>query len=107
MIHKTQIELFLLELNNAIATKRFLVIPREKNNAFLARRGMTPTEREELVASLTSHDYVSGPEYDLDYPKEQDIWKFKKRFGGREIYIKLKLVAKENGSFAKCLSFHD
>ena len=107
MIHKSQIELFLLELKKAVASKQFAVIPREKNNAFLARCGMTPAEREELVAGLTSHDYMSGPEYDRDYPKEQDIWKFKKRFGRREIYIKLKLVTKGNGYYAKCLSFHD
>lgn len=107
MIHKAQIELFLLELKKSIANKRFVVIPREKNNVFLARCGMTPAEREWLVANLTSRDYASGPEHDRDYPEERDIWKFKKRYGGREVYIKLKLLAKESGFYAKCLSFHD
>ncbi len=107
MIHKSQIELFLLELKQAIANRRFVVIPREKNNAFLARCGMTPAERERVVANLTSRDYASGPEYDRDYPEDRDIWKFKKRYDGKDIYIKLKLVAKESGFYAKCLSFHD
>jgi len=107
MVHKAQIELFLRELRNAIANRRFVVISREKNNSFLARCGMTPAEREELVARLTSLDYVQGPEFDRDYPGELDIWKFRKCFAGREIYIKLKLVAKESGYYAKCLSFHD
>jgi hypothetical protein len=107
MIHKAQIDLFLLELNKSITNRRFAVIPRGKNNAFLARYGMTPAEREMVVTNLSSRDYTSGPEYDRDYPEERDIWKFKKRYGGREIYIKLKLVAKENGYYAKCLSFHD
>lgn len=107
MIHKAQIDLFLLELKKAIANKWFAVIPREKNNDFLARYGMTPIEREQAVANLTSREYAGGPEYDRDYLDEQDIWKFKKRYGGIEIYIKLKLVSKENGHYAKCLSFHD
>jgi len=107
MIHKAQIELFLLELKKSIVNKRFFVIPREKNNAFLARCGMTPVERERIVENLTSRDYASGPEHDRDYPEDQDVWKFKKRYDGKEIYIKLKLVAKESGFYAKCLSFHD
>jgi hypothetical protein len=107
MIHKAQIELFLLELRKAIAERRFAVIPREKNNAFLASCGMTPAEREKVVAGLTSRDYASGPEYDRDHPEELDIWKFRKRYCGKEIYIKLKLVAKESGYYAKCFSFHD
>ena len=107
MIHKAQIELFLSELRKSIAAKRFVVIPRDKNNAFLARCGMTPAERERLVAGLTVRAYASGPEYDRDYPSEQDIWKFRMHYSGRDIYIKLKLVAKETGYYAKCLSFHD
>jgi len=107
MIHKAQIEIFLSELRKAVACKRFVVIPRENNNAFLAQNGMTPVERQEIVANLTPHDYMAGPEFDRDYPGEQDIWKFRKRFGGREIYIKVKLIAKDNGYYAKCLSFHD
>lgn len=107
MIHKAQIDLFLLELKKAIASGRFAVIPRDKNNAFLARCGMTPAERERVVANLTYREYASGPEHDRDYPEEQDIWKFRKQYDGKEIYIKLKLVAKESGYYAKCLSFHD
>jgi hypothetical protein len=50
MIHKAQIEIFLSELRKAGACKHFVVIPREKNNAFLARSGMTPVEREGVQA---------------------------------------------------------
>jgi len=102
-----QISLFLHSLKVAIEEGTFVTIDREKNNEFLAKHGMTPREREEIIYGLQVDDYVSGPEEDYDYPGEKDIWKFKKEYMGLEIYIKIKLIQSGDGFFAKGLSFHD
>ena len=107
MVHNTQIELFLVTLKKAINSGNFVVIPREKNNEFLALTGMTPQEREDVILSLQTGDYISGPEDDRGNPGEKDIWKFKKKYLGRDIYIKLKLIPIEDGFYARCLSFHE
>jgi hypothetical protein len=98
---------FLKNLKDAVSNGLLFVIPREKNNEFLAQCGMTPEEREKVIAGLTAEDYRSGPEEDRDNPGEKDIWKFSKRYLGKEIYIKLKVVLAGDKYYAKCLSFHD
>ena len=107
MVQDSQVRLFLIQFKAAIAGGRFYVVPREKNNDFLASQGMTPKEREEVLLELQTSDYYAGPEEDKDYPGEKDIWKFKKRYLGVGIYIKVKLSSIEGGFYAKCLSFHD
>ena len=107
LAQNAQINLFLIKLKESIEKGNFAVIRREKNNEFLAREGMTPEERENVILGLQTKDYESGPEKDYDNPNEKDIWKFKRKYLGKDIYIKLKLITKGHGFYAKCLSFHD
>ncbi|MEC4684854.1 MAG: hypothetical protein VST71_03870 [Nitrospirota bacterium] len=95
MLHNAQIGLFLVTLKEAINNGNFVVIQREKNNEFLALTGMTPQERENVILTLQTNDYRSGPEEDRGNPGEKDIWKFEKKYLGRDIYIKFKLILKE------------
>lgn len=109
MTAKFQIQLFLTQIKETITSKNFVVIPRDKNNDFLAKTGMTPTERENIILSLESRHYVKGPASDHNNPKEKDIWVFKATYNGMDIYIKLKLLLDPDTDrfFGKCLSFHE
>jgi hypothetical protein len=98
---------FLKRFRGAVEAGRLLVIPRGKNNEFLARHGMNTDEREEVLISLTFADYESGPEEDRDHTGEKDIWKFNAVYLGIKIHIKIKLAKDQDVYYAKCLSFHD
>lgn len=98
---------FLKNIKVAVESGRLFVIPREKNNDFLAEYGMMPEEREKIIAGLTPAEYESGPEEDRDNPGEKDIWKFNKEYLGKQIHIKVKLILENDQYYVKCISFHD
>lgn len=81
--------------------------PRKKNNDFLHRSGIMPWERDDALNSMTVVNFVRGPEEDLDYRGEIDIWIFKICFLGYQLYIKIKLYETRRGYYAKIISFHD
>jgi hypothetical protein len=118
LVHDPQVAVFLMQLKEAIARRHYIVIQREKNNEFLARHGMSPKEREEVLLGLRADDYCCGPEMDPEYPGEAGVWEFKTKYLGIEICIKVKLLPFESGFakddvfakdgyYAKCSSFHD
>lgn len=109
MTTKSQIQLFLTQIKETITSKNFIVIPRDKNNEFLATTGMTPKEREEIILSLETRHYMKGPAADHKNPGEKEIWVFKVNYSGKDIYIKLKLSLNPDTKtfFGKCLSFHE
>jgi hypothetical protein len=97
----------LLKIKEAIANKRFVVLPTKKNREFLAKNGMHPRERVSVIGHLQVANYDSGPERDYGSTSaDLNIWIFKKRVLQHEIYIKIKLIEGED-IFVKCLSFHD
>jgi len=106
---KFQIQLFLTRIKESITSKNFVVTPRDKNNEFLAKTGMTPKERENIILSLESWHYIKGPVSDHKNHGEKEIWVFKVNYSGKDIYIKLKLSPNSdtNTFFGKCLSFHE
>ncbi|MDE7439388.1 MAG: type II toxin-antitoxin system MqsR family toxin [Clostridia bacterium] len=75
---------------NAIHTKQFIVANSEKNRETRFRLGLTVDDLKNIILSLTSIDYVSGPEDDYD-GSDGEIWKFKKQAFGETFYIKLKI----------------
>ena len=75
---------------NAVRTKPFIVANSTKNRATLLRLGLLVDDLKDIIRSLTSIDYVSGPEDDYD-GSDGKIWKFKKRAFGETFYIKLKI----------------
>lgn len=103
---KFQIQLFLTAIKETITSRNFYVVQRDKNNAFLAKSGMTPKEREKIILSLESTHFMAGPKPDHNSPSE-DVWEFKTRYNNKEIYIKLKLIRTPNKNIGKCLSFHE
>ena len=90
---------FLERFKQKVAESGLIVIPTEKNRDYLARTGLLPNERTNIILNLTEKNYFSGPEPDRD--REGDVWIFGCRHEGERIYIKLKLDI-----VAKCLSFH-
>jgi hypothetical protein len=107
LVYDFRTALFLTQLKEAIARGHYIVIQREKNNKFLARHGMSPKEREEVLTGLGAGDYCSGPEMDPEYPGEVGVWEFTTKYRGIDMCIKIRLLSSEDGLYAKCLSFHE
>lgn len=95
---------FLKEFKEIAVLSGIYVIPRRVNNEALIDLGLTKTDREIIILSLTPVNFCSGPEADRDQPGE--VWFFGRAIDGTEIYIKLKIAAINGGKIAKCLSFH-
>ena len=107
LVYDSRTALFLAQLKEAIARRHYIVTQREKNNEFLARHGMSPEEREEVLWGLEAYDYCSGPEMDPEYPGEVGVWEFTTNYRGIDMCIKIRLVSSEDGFYVKCLSFHE
>jgi hypothetical protein len=97
----------LLRIKEAISKNRFDVWRNKKNTEFLSTNGITPRERLSQIRSLQVADYWEGPEREYNGSADPVIWKFKRRYQGHEIYIKIKLIEGDDGFNAVCLSFHD
>ena len=107
LVYDSRTALFLMELKEAISRHHYMVIEREKNSEFLARHGMSPKEREEVLLSLRVDDFCSGPEMDAEYPGEVGVWEFMTKCRGIAICIKLRLLPSGGGLYVKCFSFHE
>ncbi len=102
---KEEIRKFLKEFKEIASKGRGIdVIPRRENIENLAQLGLTKKNRNEEIMMLSLADYSKGPEPDAGRPG--DVWIFGKHIGGKEVYIKLKLVRVNDKKIAKCISFH-
>ena len=79
-------------------------IEREKCLRTLAKLGITLSGCYTYFRQLTYHNYLSGPEDDLDTGEADCIWKFVITINSIEIYIKVKNEAPDR---LKILSFHE
>jgi len=95
---------FLEKFKKVVKRSGLHVIPRKENREALVELNLTKKIRKDIIMELTTANYIAGPEADRD--RSGEIWIFKEDTGGVEIYIKLKLIEKDCGSFAKCISFH-
>jgi hypothetical protein len=95
---------FLLEFKNLIYENRFHIKPNIKNKEGLLELGLTRTQREEIILSLSVTDYNSGPIKDKLNPGY--YWVFGKQIEGIEVYIKLKIIEERGVEYAVCFSFH-
>ena len=77
------------------------VVNRQKNREALIELGLTKSQAEEIILSLTPEDYCEGPL--ADKKGSGQVWVFGRVEEGQEIYIKLKLTTTEAPI---CLSFH-
>ena len=73
----------------ALKTKKIRIVCTEKNRQTRYHLGITVDDQITLVKTLSSTDYVSGPESDYN-GTSGNIWKFKKSEFGEVFYIKIK-----------------
>ena len=57
------------------------------------------------MLTLSSSDFISGPEIDRNYPNSDCLWIFKKNINGDIIYIKFKIEYQQKAQM-KIISFH-
>ena len=97
---------FLLKVKQLVSAGRWAFVPRKKNLETLSNMGFTVKEVKDEILSLDLLDYQKGPE--PDYSCSGDVWVFKRRIEGKELYIKLKIdIANDGYEALKCISFHD
>ena len=101
----TDIQQILSDLRTAIDAGKFIPIERQKNKNTLAQLGITWQDAKNEIYELEARHYFQGPSIDRDRPSSDKFWVFKKRVDGEVIYIKFKVLYKEDGS-VKLVSFH-
>jgi hypothetical protein len=69
----------------------------------LAALGLNVSQVETIIMGLSTMDYHRGPETDRAFVGH-NVWVFKYRYNGQEIYIKLS--DNFDCNIAKCISFH-
>jgi len=102
--YRKEIETFLKKFKK-YWPPNFYVVPRDKNEEALIALGITAEHRKKEILTLNHTNYCKGPEPD-DSGSEGDIWVFRKRIAGVEVYIKLKTFEVRGKTHAKCISFH-
>lgn len=99
---------FLRKMKECINDGRYSFEAREKNLNALGKLGLMPTHVKEYLLQLTYKNYFNGPEKDRDENKPPgEIMFFGAVINDTEVYIKVKLLSLNNGTFCICLSFHE
>lgn len=102
---KDEVEKVLEDMRWALDNGKTSPIDRAKNINTLTQLGITWSVAKRTLYSLTSRDYISGPDVDRDYPDSDRFWKFRKKLSGEYIYIKFKVLYQVDGSL-KIVSYH-
>jgi len=104
MTTDSEIECFLSDLKMKVSIFGLIVRDdRSKNSQTLLNLELSFAERTKIIEELTPVDYHQGPESDT-LNKLGDLWIFKKKVKGKEVYIKLMLGLMNRPAF--CISFH-
>ncbi len=86
----------------------FIIRKSDKNKETIKKLGLNKRLIIEEIDSLSVENYSEGPDPEIGTLNE--VWFFGKEINNREIYIKLKLIGKNNQNEEKettfCLSFH-
>lgn len=99
------IEKILADMRSALDKGKFQPILRRKNLDTLAQLGITWNDAKDEIYALTAKDYFQGPEVDRDLLGSDPFWMFKKIVNGKIIYIKFKVLYRNDRSI-KLVSFH-
>ena len=94
---------FLTKVKFFTSAGGFRLIPRKKNLDGLSELGLNVDQAEGIILSLTTSQYVKGPEEDSDFPK-YNMWEFSYDLNGQKVYIKISDNFGNN--IVKCVSFH-
>ncbi|MCW0953776.1 type II toxin-antitoxin system MqsR family toxin [Weissella ceti] len=97
-----QISLFLKEFRNKIRSHEYYLSPRKKNLDFIREWGLSVGAVEETICSLTSKDYIKGPDPDHNHVA-CFVWVFATTFVEKQVYIKLQL----RDELGWIISFHE
>ena len=95
---------FLIEFKRIVSSHRLYIVQRPVNKNALLELGLTKENVKDEILSLSVVDYCSGPETDKDMPG--DIWVFGINIDEKEVYLKLKIVEKDEIKIATCISIH-
>jgi hypothetical protein len=95
---------FIKGVKMAVDTEKvFFFKERTKNRAFIAKHGLSPTVRREILLNLRVEDYSDGPFMD----DRIEIMIFGVFIDDIECYIKLGLRDFGEGYLCQCISFHE
>jgi len=101
----TEVRDFLLQFKQAVTQGSGVdIAPRRGTLRTMSQLGLTKSNLEDLLLSLSVADYCKGPEQDRD--RTGHIWVFGKQVEQQEVYIKLKVFDVNGARLAKCISFH-
>ena len=102
-----EVTLFLELVREAHEARRLTYRRREKNLRTLTDLGWLPSQMYEFVASLQSEQALCSP-WENKNPDHADemVCEFGADIEGKDIYIKVTIVAQDDGSAGCVLSFH-
>ncbi len=103
----TEVSSFLTQVKTLLSNGKYDFVPRRKNMQALAQYGLTITDVKNEILGFVVKDYYKGPKRDLDPNRPGDIWEFKKDIGGKQFYVKVKIVQEDGENILKCMSFHE
>ena len=103
-VRRAFVRSFLIEFKKIVSSHRVYIIQRRVNKEALTELGLTRENVKDEILSLSVADYCSGPEADKDRPG--DIWVFGINIDEKEVYLKLKIVEKDEIKIATCISIH-
>lgn len=101
-------EHFLLEMRTAITEDRFEYKDDRSDNKNYKTQSLLQYTYQDVVKefSLLSNDkHVGGPIQDMTFPKDRELWEFKKAIQGYVIYFKVIKIISENRFVG--ISFHE
>ncbi len=106
-IPKDLVNNYLLRIKDTVVKDRYKFINRRKNINSLARVGLMPKDRKDIILSLTYLDYFNGPEDEKDpnFPSGEYMF-FGCTIDNYEFFIKTKLYINDNKESCLCMSFH-
>ena len=96
---------FLAEAKRCVSLRR-VVGPFEDDWETLGVLGITPSEVQAVILSLTVDDYCSGPEPDRDPRRPGDVWLFLHHMEDSSLELYIKLKVSPDGPYLIVLSFH-
>lgn len=86
--NQKEIELYLKKVKELINDGHYTFVPRTKNIGSLSNNGLKISDIKEVLLSLNTYDYCSGPEMDDDYLNQSGIFGFLKRaLEGQDIIL--------------------
>jgi len=109
------VELTLDEMKKCVAEGSFVILPRDKNLAFIEDCNISTQEQTDILLALTIEDYSESE------PSERVVGSYVNKFGKQvelkkvldktakpiDMYVKFEIVENSNGNRTVFISFHE